>query len=128
MLSKKNKSSGLTYIADGTQITGDTEFSGDALVGGNLNGAISSKSTVTIEKSGTIEGELNCKEVSISGTFKGKLSCDRLVITSTGLFDGEARSDSIEIFEGGQFIGSRFSNQAIENNDAYNVTPIEKAQ
>ncbi|WP_133406296.1 bactofilin family protein [Parashewanella tropica] len=128
MLSKKQKTSGLTYIASDTQITGDTEFSGDALIGGHLNGSISSQSSVTIEQGGTVEGELTCKEVSISGNFKGKLVCDRLVITSSGHFDGEVTSDSIEIYEGGQFIGSRFSNAAVDVQESNNVTPIEQAQ
>ena len=132
MFGKKNSSSELTYIAQGTKITGETIFSGDALIGGHVVGNVSSNSNVIIELDGIIDGEVSCKEIKISGKFKGKLFCEKLVITETGIFEGEVNSTSIEIFDGGQFVGTRISakpmHDALEEQASPNVTPIEQAQ
>ncbi len=134
MFGKKNSFSELTYIAKGTKITGETIFSGDALIGGYAVGNISSNSNVIIELDGIIDGEVSCKEIKISGKCKGKLFCEKLIITATGIFEGEVNSTSIEIFDGGQFVGTRISAKPVrdalevEEPASQNVTPIEQAQ
>ncbi len=132
MFGKKNSASELTYIAQGTKITGETIFSGDALIGGHVVGNVSSNSNVIIELEGVIDGEVSCKEINISGKFKGKLFCEKLTISATGIFEGEVNSASIEIFDGGQFVGTRISAQpahkTLEEHVTQNVTPLEQAQ
>ncbi|MBM7071975.1 hypothetical protein SOPP22_08130 [Shewanella sp. OPT22] len=136
MFGKKNASSELTYIAQGTKLTGESIFSGDALIGGHVVGNVSSNSHVIVELEGIIDGEVSCKEIKISGKFKGKLFCEKLIITATGIFEGEVNSASIEIFDGGQFVGTRISakptHQSLEepatHNITPNITPIEQAQ
>ncbi|MXR69391.1 polymer-forming cytoskeletal protein [Shewanella sp. JBTF-M18] len=107
MFGKKNNKSGLTFIAQGTKLSGETHFAGEALIGGELQGKISATGKLTIEVDGYIEGELQCKEIKVSGAFKGKMKCEKLNITSTGSVEGEIACNSMEIFEGGQFIGMR---------------------
>ncbi|MCG9698309.1 polymer-forming cytoskeletal protein [Shewanella sp. Isolate11] len=107
MFGKKRHQAGLTFIAQGTKLSGETHFSGEALIGGELHGKISAADKLTIEADGYIEGELQCKSLKVSGVFKGKLKCDKLNITSTGVVEGEIACSSMEIFEGGQFIGMR---------------------
>ncbi|MCL1139527.1 bactofilin family protein [Shewanella pneumatophori] len=104
---RKKRSGGLTFIAQSSTFTGDTEFTAEALIAGTLKGNVSSSHNITIEQDGLIEGKLHCIELRVSGTFKGKLNCEKLNITSTGLVDGEVNCQSMEIFEGGQFIGMR---------------------
>lgn len=104
---KKSKTGGLTFIAQGTKLTGDIQFTDEALVSGELQGTIQSTSNINIELDGYVEGELQCVELRVSGSFKGKLNCNKLNITSTGRVDGEVNCQSMEIFEGGQFIGMR---------------------
>lgn len=105
---KKNKTNtSLTFIAQGTRFTGEASIVGDALVGGEVFGKINSKGTITVEGGGLLEGEVRCKELKVAGIFKGKLSCDKLLITVTGTVEGEVASKSMEIIEGGQFIGMR---------------------
>lgn len=103
----RKKSGGLTFIAQGTKLTGESEFSAEALISGEIYGDVQSTSNITIEKNGLIDGVLNCQELRVSGTFRGKLNCNKLNITSTGVVDGEVACQSMEIFEGGQFIGMR---------------------
>lgn len=104
---KNKKSTALTYIATGTKFTGDTFFSGDALIAGELHGKIHSEGMITIDNEGIIEGETHCHQLKISGIYRGKLHCENLVITSTGILEGEVISTQMEILEGGQFIGVR---------------------
>ncbi|MBE8168701.1 MAG: polymer-forming cytoskeletal protein [Shewanella sp.] len=114
MFGKKHTSAELAYIAPGTKITGDTVFSGDALIGGSLIGTVTSKCKLIIEADGRVDGEVDCVEVSISGHFNGKLHCEKLTITNTGIFEGEVSSASIEISEGGQFVGTRLTAKTVE--------------
>ncbi|GGI67107.1 bactofilin family protein [Shewanella gelidii] len=105
---KKNKTNtSLTFIAQGTRFTGESAIIGDALIGGELFGKVNSKGTITVEAGGLLEGEVRCKELKVAGAFKGKLSCDKLMITVTGTVEGEVASKSMEITDGGQFIGMR---------------------
>lgn len=107
MFAKKRSNTGLTFIAQGTTLSGESHFAGEALIGGELRGKISCVGKITIEVDGYIDGELTCNELKVSGNFKGKLKCDKLNITSTGTVEGEIACESMEIFEGGQFIGMR---------------------
>ncbi|WP_394200922.1 polymer-forming cytoskeletal protein [Shewanella waksmanii] len=107
MFGNKKNTNGLTFIAQGTKLSGETHFEGEALIGGELYGKISSTGKITIEAEGYIDGDLRCKELKVSGVFKGKLKCDKLNITNTGSVEGEIACESMEIFEGGQFIGMR---------------------
>lgn len=107
MFGNKKSNSGLTFVAQGTKLSGESHFAGEALIGGEIFGKISSSGKITIEPDGFVDGELSCNELKVSGYFKGKLKCDKLNITSTGTVEGEVACESMEIFEGGQFIGMR---------------------
>ncbi|QUN06964.1 polymer-forming cytoskeletal protein [Shewanella yunxiaonensis] len=107
MFGKSKKNAEITYIAAGCTITGETEFIGNALIGGTIFGKVVAEQNVTIEPKGSIDGQLACQELKVSGIFKGKLQCERLIITSSGTVEGEVASKTMEIFEGGQFIGVR---------------------
>ncbi len=107
MFGKSKKTTGLTYIAQGSKITGESHFDGETLVGGAIYGKINAESKLTIEDNGLVDGELTCQELMVSGLFRGKLCCEKLTICGTGTVEGEVASKSMEIFEGGQFIGMR---------------------
>lgn len=94
-------------MAQGTKLSGESHFAGEALIGGEVYGKVSSTGKITIEVDGYVDGEVNCEELKVSGNFKGKLKCKKLNITSTGTVEGEIACESMEIFEGGQFIGMR---------------------
>ncbi|KFZ37069.1 hypothetical protein HR45_12585 [Shewanella mangrovi] len=111
MFKSNKKKSDITYIAKGTSITGTMYFDGDTLVGGSLQGEIHADRTVTIESDGIIDGQLRCLELKVAGIFRGKVSCEKLIITDSGNVEGEVSSTTMEIFEGGQFIGVRVKEQ-----------------
>ncbi|MBT1444353.1 polymer-forming cytoskeletal protein [Shewanella sp. JM162201] len=97
----------MTFIGTGTRLEGELVLESAALVAGELRGRISSSGQIKIESTGVIDGELNCHELRVCGTFRGKLSCQKLIIVSGGVVEGEVASNEMEIFDGGQFLGSR---------------------
>lgn len=103
----RNTAPALSFIADGTMLTGNIEFSGDVLIGGEVQGQILSQANIIVEKTGRIHGEIKCREFIIDGYFKGRLICERLIIQSRGIVDGDVACTSMQINEGGQFIGLR---------------------
>lgn len=111
MFGKNKKTAGLTYIAQGSKITGESHFDDETLVGGAIYGKVTAENKLIIEANGLVDGELNCKELKVSGLFRGKLHCEKLTICGTGTVEGEVASKSMEIFEGGQFIGIRVKDE-----------------
>ncbi|MCS6127464.1 polymer-forming cytoskeletal protein [Shewanella baltica] len=106
------KSPSFSFISQGTKLTGNIELTGDVLVGGDIQGQLLSEANITIEQGGTIQGEVKCHEFIVDGHFKGRLICERLVIQRNGVVDGEVASTSMQILEGGQFIGMRIKEDA----------------
>lgn len=127
MFKRKNSNAGLTFIAQGTKVCGESHFAGEALIGGELHGKVSAQDKITIEADGYINGELQCKELKVSGLFKGKLKCEKLNITSTGTVEGEIACNSMEIFSGGQFIGVRVREEIalLSNEQMQNQAPVQ---
>ncbi|MBV7314854.1 polymer-forming cytoskeletal protein [Shewanella sp. NIFS-20-20] len=130
MFKRKNTTLELTYIAKGTCISGETEFAGDALIGGDVKGQVISQGQITIEHEGTIQGQVQCHEMRIAGHFSGKLSCEKVIIMGTGTLDGEVASNQMEILEGGQFIGMRIkeSINLLENTSLFDDEKLKKLQ
>ena len=106
------KSTSFSFIARGTKLTGNIELTGDVLVGGDIQGQLLSEANITIEQGGNVQGEIKCQEFMVNGYFKGRLICERLVIQRNGVVDGEVASTSMQILEGGQFIGMRIKEDA----------------
>jgi cytoskeletal protein CcmA (bactofilin family) len=104
---KQSKRSDVTFIGVDAQLQGEIQLKGDALIAGKVQGVLSSTSHVKVELSGVIEGDISCKELKVSGLVKGKITCDKLIIVSSGVVDGELACQQMEIYHGGQFIGTR---------------------
>ncbi|QSX29389.1 polymer-forming cytoskeletal protein [Shewanella cyperi] len=102
-----SKNKGVTYISPGTLLDGEIQLDSSALVAGKLKGKVRAAGLLMIETGGEIQGELCCQELRVNGQFNGKLSCNRLVVQAGGLVNAEVACNSMEIVEGGQFIGSR---------------------
>ncbi|SHH73855.1 bactofilin family protein [Ferrimonas marina] len=119
--------SGLTYISTDCRLSGELVLDSDCMVDGTIEGVVSAKGSVIIEQAGRIDGELEAEEVRVSGQFKGKLKCKRLSITANGLVDGEVLSEKIEIFEGGQFVGTRLKEEMLRLDGPKEVQTKEKA-
>ena len=64
-----------TVIGQGTEITGDVEFSGglhlDGSVKGNVNGVVETHATLTISELGQVEGDVRVENLILNGIVIG---------------------------------------------------------
>ncbi|EGT3626006.1 polymer-forming cytoskeletal protein [Morganella morganii] len=109
-----SKGNGITFISAQTSIEGDIQLESTALIAGKLQGNIGSAGQIKIELGGEISGEVSCDELRVCGVFSGRVCCNKLIITSSGVVDGEVASHQMEIYEGGQFIGQRIKGPELD--------------
>lgn len=107
MFNPKKDTPQLSFIAQGCELTGDFRFNGDVMISGKILGDIITQGNVVVEAGGEVNGDIQCQDVSITGLVKGTIQCQKLLIASTGLFDGDAYSEKLEVIDGGQFLGQR---------------------
>jgi len=74
-------------------------------VDGVFSGPIRSDSTVTIGRSGSIEGDLHADELVVTGRFSGTAICEKIRILAGGRMVGNATSSVLEIERGCVFHG-----------------------
>lgn len=109
-----SKGNSVTFISASTSIEGEIQLAGTALVAGKLQGKIGSAGQIKIELGGEISGEINCDELRVCGLFSGRACCNKLIITNSGVVEGEVASHQMEIYEGGQFIGQRIKGPELD--------------
>ncbi|MCL1144035.1 bactofilin family protein [Shewanella gaetbuli] len=107
MFNPKKENAQLSFIAQGCELTGQFNFNGDVMISGKLLGDVSTKGNVIVEAGGEINGDIHCNEINITGLVKGTVECHKLLISSTGTFEGDAYSEKLEVLDGGQFLGQR---------------------
>ncbi|WP_350431260.1 polymer-forming cytoskeletal protein [Shewanella sp. H8] len=107
MFGQKKPANSLSFIAQECHLTGKLIFSGDVLIAGYINGDIKAQGNVTIEPSGTVDGDILCRELMISGQLTGEARCKKVTLHDQGVFEGDAYCENIEILDGGQFLGYR---------------------
>jgi cytoskeletal protein CcmA (bactofilin family) len=126
---KQIKGSDVTFIGVDAQLQGEIQLKGDALIAGRIQGVLSSTSHVKVELSGVLEGDIYCKELKVCGLVKGRIFCDKLIIVSSGVVDGELACQQMEIYHGGQFIGTRTSMSQKETvQEAAEATGMDNSQ
>ncbi|MFT5260414.1 MAG: cytoskeletal protein CcmA (bactofilin family) [Saprospiraceae bacterium] len=94
-----------TIISSGTTVNGDIVTGSTLHIDGTYNGKVRSKSSVTIGKQGSVEGEVNAKSLSITGTFHGNADCDEIEILSGGNVKGKIVTSHLSIDHNCNFEG-----------------------
>jgi cytoskeletal protein CcmA (bactofilin family) len=107
MFGQKKPVNPLSFIAQECHLTGKLIFSGDVLIAGHISGDIQAQGNVTIEPSGTVEGDILCRELMVAGQLSGEARCKKITLHDQGVFEGDAFCENIEILDGGQFLGYR---------------------
>lgn len=108
-MAKNNEldSNTINLIGIGTKITGDVTSSGDLRIDGVLKGNISTKGKLVVGQTGTITGEINCKNSDISGTINGKIVVSELLsLKSTAKIYGDIITNKLAIEPGSVFTGT----------------------
>jgi cytoskeletal protein CcmA (bactofilin family) len=96
-----------TVIGPGTQVSGEVKSKGTVRIEGHVKGRVECEDTIIIHESGSVEADLEAKQVVISGTVEGNTYAhERLEVTSTGKIVGNITAPRLSIAEGVIFEGS----------------------
>ena len=96
-----------SYLGKTLKIKGEITSDEFLTVEGEVKGNINISKTLTIGKSGYVDGEITAEKVKIEGRAKGKVTAsDKLEISSNGNFQGNIKSDKLVIEEGAVFQGN----------------------
>ena len=86
-------------ISEEVRITGVISASKPLILFGQVDGNIDAIS-VCIKESGTVNGDINAKQVTVDGTVSGIVTAEKVHLSSSAILNGEVRSKGIEIDEG----------------------------
>ncbi len=103
----ENETNGINIIGIGTKITGDVNSNGDIRVDGSLTGKLITKGKVVIGETGTVKGEINCKNSDVEGSIEGKITVSQLLsLKSKARIHGDIIASKLAIEPGCQFTGN----------------------
>lgn len=104
---KKGSHKQINIIGKDTVIEGVLETDDNIRIGGTVYGEVKSSGTVVVTKGGKIEGDLNAHAADISGYVEGELEIDeKLIIRSSATIEGNIKTQTLNVEEGGCFTGS----------------------
>ena len=93
-------------ILIGTEIVGDIKTNGDLRIDGLVKGTIQTKGKLVVGEKGTVEGEVKCKNSTVSGTIKGTIFVDELLtLHSSAKFKGDIQTGKLSVEPGAEFTG-----------------------
>lgn len=105
IFNKSDTESNTTIIAAGTKIDGEFNLNCKLHIDGEVTGKINSTNIVSIGAEGSIKGELSSRKLIVSGLFEGTADCDSIELLKDGKIVGKIISkdlmiESDSIFEG----------------------------
>ena len=114
-------------IVAGTEIVGDMTSSGDIRIDGSLKGNLKIKGKVVIGESGTVIGEINCKNSDIEGSVEGKIVvAELLALKATSKIKGDIVARKLAIEPGSKFTGN--CNMNPDNSPINNVSAQKQTE
>ena len=111
MFSKKNKiaidmQAISTLISEGTVLEGNLKAPAFIRVDGQVNGDVSIDEGLILGEQGTINGQVNTKEMVVYGTINGNLQVQSLEIKSTGKINGDIKTHTLAVETGAVYNGN----------------------
>ncbi|MGQ8337296.1 bactofilin family protein [Sunxiuqinia sp. A32] len=101
------ESQAINLIGKGTKIKGDIISDGDIRIDGELTGNLQCAGRTVVGVSGSINGEVRCKNGDVSGFVKGKMQVAELLsLKASSKVQGEVTTGKISIEPGALFSGS----------------------
>lgn len=96
----------INMIGIGTTIEGSINSNENIRFDGNLNGNLNTKGKVFIGQSGTVTGEIRCKNCEVEGIVDGKVVVEELLsLRSMSKLYGEIKTGKLAIEPGATFTG-----------------------
>lgn len=103
MKSWRNKEQQIAAFFDqGTNLTGELQFSGVVRIDGNFHGSINGGETLIVGSNAVIHADIRVREIEIHGQVFGNISAEgRAEIYSSGSFRGDIHTSVLVIQPGG---------------------------
>ena len=103
----ENRMNIANQILAGTAISGDINSDGDIRIDGSLTGNLTIKGKLVIGESGSIKGEIKCKNSVVEGKVDGKFYVSELLsLKSTSQITGDIIISRLAIEPGAKFTGN----------------------
>lgn len=109
----------INLIGVGTEIRGDISSNGDIRIDGILQGNLKTKGKVVIGETGSVKGEIKCKNSDVEGSIEGKIHVTELLsLKATSNLTGDIVARKLAIEPGSKFTGNCKMVSDIEPQDA----------
>jgi cytoskeletal protein CcmA (bactofilin family) len=97
----------INLIGVGTDIKGDIESTGDIRFDGILKGNLKTKGKLVIGSTGSVKGEIACKNSDVEGKIEGRISVQELLsLKATSVLLGDIIAKRLAIEPGARFTGN----------------------
>jgi cytoskeletal protein CcmA (bactofilin family) len=103
----KHAATSMTFIGEGTRITGDMSVEHDLRVEGSIKGAVSVGGTLVLSISGSIEGDVVSRSAALAGRLIGNIQVqEKLVLEEKSVLQGDLHARELVVQEGAIFQGN----------------------
>lgn len=103
----QSNTSAVNTICEGTQIVGDITTSGEIRIDGKLEGNLEAKGKVVLGPTGSVKGQISCKNCDIQGLLDGKIEVGQLLsLKSSAKVSGDIITHQLGIEPGATFNGN----------------------
>jgi cytoskeletal protein CcmA (bactofilin family) len=103
----KSIASAMTFISDGTHITGDIKVEHDLRIEGNLKGTVEVGGMLVLGPTGKVEGNVIARSATLAGEIRGNLKGhEKIVLESKSILVGDLITRELVINEGAIFQGN----------------------
>lgn len=112
-MADKQQSTELTLIATNTVFEGKLKTEGSIRIDGKFLGDIAAKANAAVGATGTIDGTLSARTITVAGKISGKVTAEeKLVLESKSVVHGDIRAAKLVVDEGAMFDGKCDMKQA----------------
>ena len=96
----------LTVLSEGDALVGQLLISGDGHLMGSFEGQVDCAGALLIGKDARVRADVRAENVLVAGLIRGTVVAkERLELTSTGRLEGDAKTSSLVVQEGGVHFG-----------------------
>lgn len=111
-------------IVDGTTIKGDIISQADFRLDGKLIGNFTSSGKIVIGPTGSITGDIKCKNADIEGTFNGRIEVEEmLTVKAKATITGDVVTGKLAVEPGAEFTAT-----CTMKNSVKPIAPVNERQ
>jgi cytoskeletal protein CcmA (bactofilin family) len=97
----------INLLGAGTEIVGNITSGSDIRIDGSLSGNLKTKGKVVIGETGSVLGEIHCKNADVDGSIEGKIVVAELLsLKAPSNIKGDIKAKKLAIEPGAKFTGN----------------------